>query len=579
MVTFMDPKTYFSQPQSTQQRHYEALRSFYYEKENSSNITKIYGFSESYFKKLRSNFRRNLNSGIDLLFTHNKQGPKKRHTNQSIIEKVSALRKQNHSIADIKTALHADAQSLSLDTIDKILKEEGFAPLVKRTHQERLAIQNPSLCIAPKSTALLPNNDSFTTEMNAGVLIFLPLLEELKLIPIIQNCKFPSTQAISDVQYILSCLALKLMGGVRWSHDTTWNFDRVLGFFAGLNVLPKSTALSTYSYGVSRKSNLKFLSQLSKCFESNCDGEFNLDFKAIPHWGDASVLEKNWCGSRGKAIKSVLSVIVQNPQSGMINYTDATIKHENQNDAVIEFVDFWKKENGTAPKMLIFDSKFTDYENLNRLNKDDIMFLTLRRRGKNIIQKTKEIPENNWEKVQITRAKGKTQTIRAHDSLKKLRNYEGEIREIIITDHGREKPIFLITNDLEANLKMLVKKYARRWLVEQEIAEQVAFFHLNHPSSSIVIKVDFDLTLSVLAHNLYRLLARELIGFEHCTAETICRNFIINGAKVEIKENHVFVHFKMKTHLPILLNTPWMKKVTNLSWNNISITYLAGNVS
>ncbi len=44
---------------------------------------------------------------------------------------------------------------------------------------------------------------------------------------------------------------------------------------------------------------------------------------------------------------------------------------------------------------------------------------------------------------------------------------------------------------VDADAGKLVKKYAGRWLVEQEIAEHVAFFNLNNPSSSIVVKVDF----------------------------------------------------------------------------------------
>jgi hypothetical protein len=39
------------------------------------------------------------------------------------------MRKQNYSITDIKANLHADSINLSLDTIDKILKDEGFSPL------------------------------------------------------------------------------------------------------------------------------------------------------------------------------------------------------------------------------------------------------------------------------------------------------------------------------------------------------------------------------------------------------------------------------------------------------------------
>jgi hypothetical protein len=329
----MDPQTYFCEPQSPQQRQYEALRAFYLEKEDVTQISQTFGFSKAYFKKLQSTFKKELKQGKDPLFISKKTGPKQRHTQLTIVEKIVALRKQNYSIADIKAGLHADNQAPSLNTIDKILKAQGFAPLPKRTRQERLTTQIPKTLKAPKSATLLIRNESFTTEMNAGVLVFLPLLEELGLTSIIQNCGFPSSQAISDVEYILSFLALKLMGGARWSHDTLWNFDRVLGFFANLNVLPKSTALSSYSYRVSRQSNLKLLSQLSQCFESESDGEFNLDFKAIPHWGDASVLEKNWCSSRGRAIKSILSMIVQSPQSGMMSYTDADIKHQNQNDA------------------------------------------------------------------------------------------------------------------------------------------------------------------------------------------------------------------------------------------------------
>jgi hypothetical protein len=127
--------------------------------------------------------------------------------------------------------------------------------------------------------------------------------------------------------------------------------------------------------------------------------------------------------------------------------------------------------------------------------------------------------------------KRKFKTIKVYESYVKLRNYEGEVRQFIITDHGRPQPTFMITNDFVSNRSTLIKKYARRWLVEQEIAELIKFFHLNQTSSSIVVKVDFDLTMSLLAHNLYQLLTRHLPGFERCNAYTIYRNFIENGAK------------------------------------------------
>ena len=169
--------------------------------------------------------------------------------------------------------------------------------------------------------------------------------------------------------------------------------------------------------------------------------------------------------------------------------------------------------------------------------------------------------------------------VRVHDSLIPLRHYTGLVRQVVLTDHGREQPAFLISNDEKLDVSLVIKKYARRWLVEQEIAEQIDFFHLNSPSSSIVVKVDFDLTLSLFAHNLFRVLARQLPGFEHCTVATIARDVLQNGASVCVKGRAITVHLKKKTHLPTLFELPWMKERTRLSWMDASIAFETATTS
>ena len=438
-------------------------------------------------------------------------------------------------------------------------------------------VKVPAKINPPESVPLEIQNEEFSTEKNAAVLVFLPLIERLGIINAIKKSKFPETSVISDILSVLSFVGLKIIGNERLSYDTKWNFDRVLGFFANLNVLPKNGTISSYSYRVQRSSNRKFLLELNKIFkdEEAERGEFNLDFKTIPHWGDSSVLERNWSGSHSKAIKSVLSLIVQYPLTGYISYTDAEIKNRNKNDAVLDFVDFWKEGRGVAPKMLIFDSKLTSYKNLSKLNesKEGIKFLTLRRRGKALVEKVSRIPEDEWQKIRIEGKKRKYQKIKVNDGYCKLRNYTGEVRQIILRDHGREQPSFLITNDFNMDVRDAVKKYARRWLVEQEIAEQIAFFHLNQTSSSIVVKVDFDLTISLLAHNLYRKLTESLTGFENCTVSTIYRKFLENGATVKINGNNVVVNLKKKSHLPILFEVPWIKERTKISWLGLNISF------
>jgi hypothetical protein len=379
----------------------------------------------------------------------------------------------------------------------------------------------------------------------------------------------------------MSVLALKISGHYRASHDEAWALDRALGLFARLNVLPKNATLASYSYRVTRDMNRQFLLQLCRIFNDPQaeTGEFNLDFKAIPHWGDESVLETNWSGSRSKRIKSVLALLVQDPVTGLLSYTDAEVKHANQNKAILDFVDFWIEGRGVAPKMLIFDSKLTTYRNLSKLNQDDIKFLTLRRRGKKLIENARQIPKDHWQTVELDKPKRKHKKLKVYDELIHLSDYEGQVRQIIITEHGHHNPTFLVTNDLEAPIKTLVLKYARRWLVEDEIAEQILFFHLNQPSSAIVIKVDFDLALSLLAHNLYKTLSDRLPGFERCTVPTISRKFILNGARITIENKTITVYLKKKIHLPILFEIAWMKTTTYLSWMDMNIKFEVDSVS
>jgi hypothetical protein len=125
----------------------------------------------------------------------------------------------------------------------------------------------------------------------------------------------------------------------------------------------------------------------------------------------------------------------------------------------------------------------------------------------------------------------------------------------------------IITNDFSASSEVIVRKYALRWLVEKEIAEQIHFFHLNRNSSGIVVKVDFDLTMTILAHNLYRILASKLDGYAHCEAKTIYEKFVDNAGDVVISEKTITVRLKRRRSLPLLnqamaefeeMSYPWL---------------------
>ena len=109
----------------------------------------------------------------------------------------------------------------------------------------------------------------------------------------------------------------------------------------------------------------------------------------------------------------------------------------------------------------------------------------------------------------------------------------------------------------DTSLELLVGHYARRWRVENVIAEAVKFFHLNSLSSPILLKVHFDIVLTMVADTLYTMLARRLRGFEECNASKLFRHFVRGKAVVAVKGKEVSVNFPRRAHNPILRAVDW----------------------
>jgi hypothetical protein len=85
---------------------------------------------------------------------------------------------------------------------------------------------------------------------SAGIFLFTPFIEKLNISNIIKSAGLPGTKMIPATSYFLSFLALKLIGTERYAHMDDHGFDAGLGLFARLNVLPKCSAMSSYSYGL-----------------------------------------------------------------------------------------------------------------------------------------------------------------------------------------------------------------------------------------------------------------------------------------------------------------------------------------
>jgi len=568
----MDPVTFFQEPKTVAQKQYEALRMYFLEGAPAQEVADRFGYTYRAATSLVSAFRARLNADPSGSFFFVESTPGRKISPETTGAKavIIEMRKKYYSVPDIKVALDGLGHNLSEKNIFNIIHAEGFSRLPRRTKLVKQQLDNVQI-VAEKSIPLKFEPESFKSS-NAGILMFTPILKRYGIDQVIKQSGYPGTSVISKASSILCFLALKLANRRRYSSDDTWCMDRGMGLFAGLNVLPKTAWYTSYSDRVTSGMNLAFLKQLHQVWLKFglLEDTANLDFTTIPYWGDADHLENNWSGKRGKALGSMLAVLAHDPDSGLIEYGSADVLQQTESDTVMEFLDFYR--DGTRKKddtlrYIVFDSKFTNYENLRKLDENTVKFITIRRRGKLILERIAKLPEKGWANIKVECAGNKHRTLRVYDEMVFLTGYDQDIRQITITGNGKIKPAVIITNDTDLPVEQIVRKYARRWLVEKTISEQIDFFHLNLVSSSMVIKVDFDLTMSILAYNLYRLFALELGRYEHLTAQTLYDKFVLNGADMEVGAKTITIKLKKKRELPLILevmqkfsrqNYPWL---------------------
>ena len=552
----MGDTSFFTHPKLDWQRRYEALRASFVERLPAHIVADRYGYTTSYIHLLRHQFK---HGKLDFTEPPAEGTTGRRRVSAAVRQKICSWRERKLSAAEITELLLEDGVEISVRTVERVLGEEGFAKLPRRTRL-KIGMTVQGAQIPEKSQKMVPDEldgQRFDSPA-AGVFLFAPFLAQLRFPEIVEAARLPGSRQIPALNYLLSFLALKLLGTERYAHVGKHGFDPGLGLFAGLNVLPKCTAMSSYAYALDDV----HLQRLQEAFITQAihtglyDGSIiNLDFHTVPHFGDESVLDRHWAGARGKVMKGALTLFAQDAQTKLLLYTRADIQRAETDDQILAFMDFWPKVWRGVRPTLVFDSRFTTYANLSKLNEADIKFITLRRRGSRLVQSLQGIKQ--WKRIRIPHEKRKYPNPLVHETTEHLRGYEGPLRQVIMKNNGRKAPTFLISNDSELPVELLVGHYARRWRVENSIAEAVSFFNLNSLSSPILLKVHFDVLMTMVADTLYTMLARKLRGFEDCDAQKLFRHFVKGKGTIEVRNGNVTVTFPRRALNPILRSVPW----------------------
>jgi len=406
---------------------------------------------------------------------------------------------------------------------------------------------------------------------HAGLFLFLPLLTQLRFDRLVAKADYPGSQKVPAANALLSLLILKLLDKERLSHIDDFNCDEALGLFAGLNILPKKSFATDYSYRTTRIQQQELLKgwvkKLSPLLFPQANS-FSLDFHAIGHRGEETDLENHYQPLRGKAGPSVLTFFAMEQKSRVFCYANANLTRSGQSGEILRFIDFWRQLMGKNPQWLYFDSKLTTYAELSQITQQkNIWFVTIRRRGSSILRRLAALPSSHWQSAVIDIPKRRHQGIRYVDERVTLRDYEGEARQIAVTGLGRKQPTLFLTNNFETSPRELVMNYARRNGVEDALGSSVNFFHLDCLSSEVRLNVDLDTVLTVLANGCYRWLASQLHGFDQSKPKALYRKFVETSGAVEIEAGRrIVVYFDRRSHNPILREAELDKDHPKIPW-------------
>jgi hypothetical protein len=555
---------YFAEPGEPAQRRYEALRAYFVEELSAAQVAARFGYSPAVVHQMASDLR----AGRAVFFRDSRPGPKGPRKAGRVRDEVLALRAQDRSIDEIAAALQAAGTPVSAQTVWSILAAEGLERLPRRAAAQRGA---PAPRLEPVKARALddwPAGEQVACD-HAGLLLLMPAIVELGLPELIAASGYPSTTQLSAWHSLAALLLAKCARVARVSHSDILSDDPGLGLMLGLTALPKATHLSSYSYRVRRANNEQLLGatvrRLRELGLATGEQGFNLDFHAIRHHGTDTPLEKHYVPSRSQRTRAMLTFFAHDHASQEMVYANADLTKAEQAREVLAFADYWQQVAGNDPGLLVFDSKLTTYNVLDELTARGIRWLTLRERGPKLMADLASRPDSEWKTVRIQRT-GRYRSPQIHDQLVQIKGISDKVRQLGVRNIGREQPTLLITNDLTTTTKKLFARYAERMTIENELDAYIGGFHLNALSSGLPLNVDLDTTLTVIAGNLYRLLARQLPRYENATPDRIWRHFLNATGTLHITDNTITAGLRLRTHHPVLIDAGLADQTTPIPW-------------
>jgi len=572
----------FTIPAGVNHRRYEALRAFFVDGLTYEQAAARFGYTRWAMVNL---VREHRAGKLALFAAPRKPGPPAGATpaKDRARGRVTGLRRQGLSTYEISARLAAEGRPLNRTSVGEILAGEGFGRLLRGpAPAESISPATPGRDTRLPRAAVI-DFGAWPAQLDttrAGLLLVIPGLVNLDLPALVTRAGYPGTRIIPAVSWLLALLALKLTRTRRVSHVDDLLADPAAALLAGLAVLPKKSALTSYSYRLSHDQQ-RFLAALDQNMISSGlaaaeEAIFDLDFHAVMHWGRDPVLEKHYVPKRSQRARSVLSFSAQDSGTRNLVYANADLSKATQAREAIAFCDHWKQITGTDPAMLVMDQKVTTHQVLGELHARGVRFLTLRMRSPALARHISGLHPADFKTVTLDRPGhfGQPARPRVHeDPAVTLTAYPGTVRQLIVTGLGHDQPTVIITNDQHTTTRNLISQYARRMTIEQRLAEIIRAFCADALSSTVNLNVDLDVMLAVLAQALTAALRARLPGYAAATPDTIQRRFLETPGQIIISADTITVRLERRAYSPVLRKAGLPPATTVPWWGNRTLRY------
>ena len=399
MARSPDLSRLFRQPESPAHRRFEVCRAYFLESTPAEDIARRFQLHADTVRAIVRDFARD--PDVNSFFAAAGPGPKTAPKRDAIRHRACELRRRGATLSAIRATLQEEGFDVSESYLFRLLQRSGLAttrhrqPLLQPG--DRAADGSIVPDIADARACLLEEGRRFPTKA-AGLFLFFPLLLDLDLPQAVIVAGLPGSEQIPPLQAVLALLVPKLLGKRRVSHISDLCCDEGAGLFAGLNVLPKVTYATDYSYKIERAMTERLITAvIAKTPLGDPPLSFNLDFHAIPFRGSEPDLENHWVPMRNRAIPSVMAFVAQAVGRRVICYATANLLREEADTMVPKFADYWKEQTGHYPARLLFDSRATTYAGLSRLTERKVGFITIRRRGSGMLARVGRLPAESWQ--------------------------------------------------------------------------------------------------------------------------------------------------------------------------------------